>query len=220
VSVGLRVVSANLRNGGADADGFGQLVERVEPDVVAVQELGFAQANVVARLLPFGKLDPARNHKGMGIALRHPGSVRYVPLRYRGLYIAEVDPGIEILNAHIAAPHTPPIRQALARRREQLAGILWYLDTSSAARRVLVGDLNSTPAWPVYRRLCRRFRDAAIEVAERGRRRPRATWGWTGRRLLRIDHALVDGLSVRDFQVLRIPGSDHSGLVVDLALSG
>ena len=221
----LRVVSANLKNDGADAEAFGVLVESVEPDLVAIQELGFNQAEVLARLLPFGKLEPARNHKGMGIALRRPGSVRYVPLHFRGLYVADVDAGgdegsIEVLNAHIAAPHVLPLRQTFARRRKQLAGLLHYLDSTVAARRVLVGDLNSTPIWPIYRQLCRRFRDAAIEVARRGDRRPSATWGprTAGRRLLRIDHVLVDGLTVRDFRVLPVTGSDHSAIVVDLAV--
>jgi len=228
VSGGLRVMSANLKNGAADPEAFGELVEAVEADLVAVQELGFAQAEALARRLPFGKLEPRRDHRGMGIALRRPGSVRYVPLRYRGLYVADVDAGgpgadgepIEVLNAHIAAPHSLPIGRTLSRRRAQLAGLLRYLDRAVAPRRVLVGDLNSTPAWPVYWRLRRRFRDAAIEVARRGDRRPRATWGpWpSGRRLLRIDHALVDGLDVRDFRVLPIEGSDHAALVVDLVV--
>jgi endonuclease/exonuclease/phosphatase family metal-dependent hydrolase len=221
----LRVMSANLMNDGADAEAFGALVETVEPDLVAVQELGFAQAEVLARLLPFGKLEPARNHRGMGIALRRPGSVRYVRLRYRGLYVADVDGdgdagSIEVLNVHIAAPHILPPHQSFARRRAQLAGLLDYLDGSEAERRVLVGDLNSTPVWPVYRRLARRFHDAALEVARRSERRPCATWGpgTNGRRrLFRIDHVLVSGLAAQDFRVLPIRGSDHSAVVADLA---
>jgi endonuclease/exonuclease/phosphatase family metal-dependent hydrolase len=227
---GLRVISANLKNGAADPEAFGELVETIEPDVVAVQELGFAQAEVLARLLPFGKLEPARNHKGMGIALRRPGSIRYLPLRYRGLFVAEVDvsdPGagrepVEVVNAHIAAPHTIPLGRAFARRRDQLDGLCRYLDASPDRPRLLVGDLNSTSVWPLYRRLRRRFQDAALEVARRSGGRPVPTWGpWVrGRRLLRIDHALVNGFGVLDARVLRIPGSDHSALVVDLDLAG
>lgn len=228
MSLGLRVMSANLKNGGADPDAFGDLIERVEPDVVAVQELGFAQAEVLARQLPFGKLEPARNHRGMGIALRRPGSIRFVPLRYRGLFIAEVDgpgagPGrepVEVVNAHIAAPHTVPLGRAFARRREQFAGLCRYLDTSAVRPRLLVGDFNSTSVWPVYRRLRRRFEDAALEVARRAGGRPAPTWGpWLrGRRFFRIDHALVSGLGVRDARVLPIRGSDHAALVVELEL--
>ena len=160
----VRLLSANLANGRADPDAFGALVEALDPDVVAVQEVHPSQAEVLARLLPFGKLEPAQNHKGMGIALRQPGSVRYVPLRYRGLYVAEVGldgdhAGVEIVNAHISAPHSPPFRRALARRREQLRGLLAYVDATAGRRRVVVGDLNSTTLWPVYRCLVARFAD-------------------------------------------------------------
>lgn len=223
---GLRVMSANLKNGGADPDAFEELIERIEPDVVAVQELGFAQADVLARHLPFAKLEPARNHRGMGIALRWPGSIRFVPLRYRGLFVAEVDvPAagpvpmpIEVVNAHLAAPHTVPLQRAFARRREQLAGLFHYLDATPAPSRLLVGDLNATTLWPAYRRLRRHFQDAVLQVARRERRRPDPTWGpWLrGRRFFRIDHALVSGLGVLDARVLPIRGSDHAALVVDV----
>ena len=79
----------------------------------------------------------------------------------------------------------------------------------------------ATPAWPLYRRLARDLRDGALEVANREGRTAEATWGPTPKsaRLLRIDHAFVHGLEVDRFRVLPIPGSDHSGILMECRLS-
>jgi vancomycin resistance protein VanJ len=223
----LRVLSANLANGLADADAFADLVEAHEADVVLVQELAPAQAEALARSLPFGKLEPARDHRGMGIALREPGSVRRLHLPYRSAFVAEVprameEEPVEVVNLHLAAPHVHPVVQRLRDRRKQLDLVLEHLDATPRPRRVLGGDLNATPLWPAYRRLRARFDDAAVDAARRIGRRPGATWGpWAGSvRLLRIDHVLVRGLVARETRVLPLRGSDHSALLADLGPAG
>ena len=220
----VRVLCANLANGPADADAFADLVEALDPDVVAVQEIAPPQAEALARVLPFGKLDPARDHQGMGIALRAPGSVRPLRLPYRSAFVAELsgpsdDEPVEVMNLHLAAPHVYPVVRQLRARRGQLREVLAYLDAAPRRRRVLACDLNATPLWPAYRRLQARFDDAAVEAARRIGRRPGRTWGpWPGSvRLLRIDHVLVRGLVATETRVLPIRGSDHSALVADLA---
>jgi endonuclease/exonuclease/phosphatase family metal-dependent hydrolase len=87
--------------------------------------------------------------------------------------------------------------------------------------RVLVGDFNSTPYWPLYSRMASQFTDAAVAAAKRTGRSLRPTWGpWPGSpKLFRIDHGFVRGVEVEDFQVFEIAGSDHSALVIDLLLS-
>ena len=222
---GLRILSANLANGGADADAFADLVEAVEPDVVLVQELAPTQAQALARVLPFGKLEPSWDHQGMGIALRAPGSVRALRLPYRSAFVAELagpedDEPVEVLNVHLAAPHVHPVTQRIRDRRGQLREITAHLDATPRRWRVLAGDLNATPLWPAYRRLTARFDDAALEAARRIGRRPGRTWGpWAGSvRLFRIDHVLVQGFAATETRVLPIRGSDHSALVADLAL--
>jgi endonuclease/exonuclease/phosphatase family metal-dependent hydrolase len=219
----LRLLSANLANGQADPEAFAALVDALAPDVVAVQELGPAQAEALARVLPFGKLEPATDHRGMGVALRDAGTVRWIELPYRSALVAEV-PGpdgggpVEVVNVHLAAPHVQPIHRRLRERRGQVRRILAYLDGAPRPRRVLAGDLNATPIWPAYRRLRARFEDAAVQAAQRLGRRPDRTWGpWPGCvRMLRIDHVLVHGLVASATRVVPLRGSDHSALVADL----
>jgi endonuclease/exonuclease/phosphatase family metal-dependent hydrolase len=193
-------------------------------DVVAVQELMAAQAEALAAVLPFGRLDPARDYRGMGIARRTPGVVTRLPLPRRDAYLTEVElPGgatVEIVNIHVLAPHAGLPWQALAARRGQLRGLEAYLAGSPHRRRVLVGDFNATPLWPVYRRLTRGLRDGAWDPVRGNGGRPGRTWGpWPGApRLLRIDHVLVNGVTVAAARVVDLPGSDHSALVVDLTL--
>jgi len=78
-----RIISANLWNGGADPGAFAELVVRLGADAVATQEMTGAQAEALARALPHGKLEPASDYKGTGIALREPARVHRVALPYR-----------------------------------------------------------------------------------------------------------------------------------------
>jgi endonuclease/exonuclease/phosphatase (EEP) superfamily protein YafD len=223
VNRSLRVLSANLANGRAEPEAFAGLVEALAPDVVVVQELAPPQADALAGVMAFGKLEPAWNHHGMGIALRDAGSVQWIQLPYRSALVAEI-PGvdgvepIEVVNLHLAAPHVQPLPRRLRERRDQVRGILAYLDAVPRRRRILAGDLNATPLWPAYRRLRDRFDDAAVQAAQRLGRRPDRTWGpWPGSiRMLRIDHVLVRGLVASAARTLALPGSDHSALMADL----
>jgi endonuclease/exonuclease/phosphatase family metal-dependent hydrolase len=230
----LRIVSANLWNGRADADAFAELVASLHADVVAVQELGFEQAEALACVLPHGRLQPDHAFMGMGIAMRRPGEVTRIPLHYRDAWRVVLDPGawpdlsrpLEVINLHVAAPHTLPLPYGLLLRRRQLRDFERHLATRpegpNGLPQALVGDLNATPAWPAYQRISAQWSDAATAVARRQGRAARATWGPGpgARRVLRIDHGFVRGLAaaewVEDFQVVAVRGSDHSAIVMDL----
>jgi endonuclease/exonuclease/phosphatase (EEP) superfamily protein YafD len=220
---GIRIISANLASGRADAWSFARLAHGLGADVVAVQELATTQAEALATVFPFGGLEvrPCR----LGIALRQPGCVREIALAGRSACTTDVAadaPGglVTIVNAHIIAPHVGPPWEIAALRRRQVHGLQTYL-RSAPPPLVLVGDLNSTPLWPAYRRLSSILTDAAVEAARRERRRPCRTWGlWHGPRLFRIDHALVAGVTVEKVQVVPIAGSDHHAVVVDVRRPG
>ena len=225
----LRIFSGNLMNGRADPEAFADLVRRSDADVVAVQELSPEQARALGRVLPHGRLEPARDFTGMGIAVRHPAEFERVPLACRDARIARLDPAVwpaltgvlEIVNVHIVSPtwwmHGRP---RLVRRREQLRGLLEYLDRTRGQTRAVLGDFNATPAWPLYRAVAERLEDLALTHARSRSARPARTWArWVGGPpLLRIDHCFGSGVRVDDFQVVAIRGSDHSGLVVDLSI--
>lgn len=230
----LRIVSANLWNGRADADAFAAQVETLGADVVAVQELGPEQADALAAILPHGALQPSLQHRGMGLAARHPGTLSHIPMPLRDGWILRLEPShwprlarpVEVVNLHFCAPHVVFTTFGLWMRRRQLRDFERFHGREPAPRaaplpRVLVGDFNATPRWPLYRSVARRYEDAAVAAAARHATRPAPTWGpWSGApRLLRIDHAFVRGLAVESLRVVPVRGSDHSALVVDLIVS-
>ena len=227
----IRILSANLWNGGADPEAFADLVLALAVDAVCMQELTPIQADAIARVMPHGELHPDEHFTGMGIALRRPAKLHRVPLACRDVRVAMLDPSdwselsrpLELANLHMAAPHTWTPRPGLAMRAQQMSDLVpWLGREGRPAQRVLVGDFNATPVWPVYRRIAAHMHDAAVQVARRRGERPRNTWGpWSGSpRLLRIDHAMIDGVEVDDFRVVHVPGSDHSAVVVDVTPAG
>lgn len=230
----LRILTANLWNGNADPERFAELVEREGVDVACVQELAPEQTEPLAAVLPHGVLEPARDYKGMGIALRRPAAVETLPLHYRPLRAARLDPQhwpglaepVSIWNVHVRAPHSFPQPAAWATRRAQLRGLLDHLANGSAGPRLLlVGDFNATPVWPVYRHVARQLEDVVLASARRAGRSPARTWGPFWRRapwlrLLRIDHAFGRGIAVSRVRSFHVPGSDHDALCVDLELEG
>jgi endonuclease/exonuclease/phosphatase (EEP) superfamily protein YafD len=215
----LRILSANLARGREPAESFAALARAVDADVVAVQELARIQADALARIFPFGALHVHPNR--MGIALRMPGLVRQVALPGRNAYVASVHLNsgtiVDVMNVHILAPHAGLPWQTASIRRRQICGIEAYLHRSGRAPLILVGDLNSTPIWPAYRRLSKMLTDGATAAARARGCFPRRTWGlWYGPKLLRIDHALVRGVSVENVEIRRLTRSDHSAVIVDV----
>jgi endonuclease/exonuclease/phosphatase family metal-dependent hydrolase len=221
----IRVLSGNLLGGRADSDGLVDLIREYQIDVFAAQELGHETAEAISSELPFGCLEPEEGYHGMGIALRRPGSYERVPMHHRDGRRVVLQPSewdglerpVDLVNVHFQAPHSVlPFPSTLVRWR-QARDLDRFLAENPSDARAIVGDYNATPHWPLYRRYARQFSDGAIHAAQREGRAVEATWGpGPGTpRLLRIDHAMVRGIDVETFQVVEIPGSDHSGLVFD-----
>ncbi len=221
----IRVFSGNLWEGKADPDGLIELIRRHRIDVFAAQELGFENAEAISSELPFGCLEPSDDYDGMGIAMRKPGSYSQVPLFNRPARRVLLDPqawqglerSIELVNVHFQAPHAlRPFPSPLVRAR-QVSDLERFFEANPNETRLVVGDFNATPVWPLYRRLRRRFEDGAVQSSGKDGRLVERTWGPKpgSPRLLRIDHALVRGVEVENFRVEPIPGSDHSGLLFD-----
>ena len=222
----LRIMSANLWATRVDDAAFAERVAHFAPDIVCIRELAPAAADRLADMYPHGELNPATDFRGMGIALTRPAKVSRLELPHKGGLVAALEPAdwpalqapLELVNLHLAAPGPRKILSHHLARRQQLAAFEQYLAAAPDVPRIVLGDLNSTPAWPLYRRLRRHFDDAHRAVAKRYGRLPRRTWGPTDRwpRLLRIDHVLVDRVTVSDLWVVPVPGSDHSGIIFDI----
>ncbi len=226
----IRVLSGNLWWGRADSDALIDLIREYQIDVFAVQELGHENAEAISSELPFGCLEPEVKFQGMGIALRRPAVYERIPMHLRDARRVVLQPSewdglersLDLVNVHFHAPHAIlPFPSPLVRWR-QAQDLDRFLAANPSDSRVIVGDYNATPHWPLYRRYALRFSDGAILAAQREGCAVKGTWGPRpgSRRLLRIDHAMVRGLDIESFRVVEIPGSDHSGLIFDCAPSG
>ncbi len=225
----LRILSANLWNGRADAEGFADLVLALAVDVVAVQELSPEQAEALSVVMPYGELQPSRNHEGMGIAMLRPGEMSRLQMGSRAARLSRLEPAhwpqlsrpLEVLNVHITAPQILFPKPAFLTRPHQVRTLERHIRENPEHHRVVLGDFNATPLWPAYRRIASHLTDAAIVAAEQRGRAPAATWGPWHRspRLARIDHGFVGGLDVEDFQVIDVPKSDHCAIVMDVSTS-
>lgn len=243
----LRVLSANLWNGRGEPQAFADLVVSTGADVVAVQECSAEQAEALMDVMPYGLIHPSDNHTGMGMVMNRPCEVEVLDLPYRALYRAKLTPAdwpglsrvAEVMNMHFAAPHTVfpwpgllqrPGQMKHMRRHLGLVGLLDRLlqpaptagqGADEAPQRIVVGDFNATPLWPLYWRMSSQFTDAALAVARQSGRRTQRTWGpgFGAPRLLRIDHGFVtSGMRVDEFQAVPVRGSDHSAIVMDVLL--
>ncbi|MEE3331040.1 MAG: endonuclease/exonuclease/phosphatase family protein, partial [Myxococcota bacterium] len=131
----LRVMSANLWWGKADAEALLALIRLHDVDAIGCQELGFEQAEAISEELAFGELSPSCGPEGTGIALRRPAEIEVVPMTYRPLHVARLDPAdwpelsapIEIATMHLAAPHIPPYGIGPFTRRRQMRELESYL---------------------------------------------------------------------------------------------
>lgn len=224
----IRIITANLCGERVDVGALVELLSVREVDVAALQELTPRAAEAVATVLPHGLLVPARRSLGMGVASRNPIAVEAVPLPYVDALVATLVPDewpalrrpLGMMTVHFSSPlrRQAPWRTLGERRTQRRAGTAWL--EAAGQDRVLLGDLNASPAWPLYRRLLRSGTDLIYEARRIKGRQPRRTWGplWAGtRRLLRIDHVLGNrGVRVDTTEVVHLPGSDHSVILGDL----
>jgi len=216
----LRIMSANLLVDQADPAALAAVIDEVDPDIVAVQELGFASARVIAGSHPHGHLDPREDFMGLGIAAKRPIDVERLELPGRPGWVAGLDPTawhelsgpIEVIDIHLLNPIDRPWKLTQATRRQQIAGARNRVETSGLPS-VIVGDMNATPLWPEYKLLAQLGTDAAKATGTAKRTWFQPVWG---PRVFRIDHAFVRGLVPVTTSVRRVRGSDHLALITDV----
>ena len=218
----LRVMSANLLGGRADADAVMRLAVTEEIDVLSLQEL---TPDAVERLDAAGG---RARFPGRALAAR-PGAagsglMARLPLRDRAPDDATQ---AEQPEAEVRVPGARPVRLKAVHPRPPIttrSERSWRAALRRLPRprgrgplRVLVGDLNATLDHRALRRL---LGDGYVDAADATGSGLRWTWPrGAARPPITIDHILLDArLGVRDVSVHALPGSDHRAVVAELVL--
>lgn len=218
----VRIMTANLKMGSADADALVSAA-RSNADVVAVQELTPEAADRISAAElsvshPFRALYPSDEAGGAGLWSRYPISsaapiwgfeMTFIRARITVKDVA-VDPRIVV--AHVSGPWPQPIKDW----REDFELLEATMDQearqSGDGAVVIAGDFNSTLSMRPFRRLLRNgYRDAA-EQAGAGLTPTYPGSSWLPP-LLTIDHLLVRNCLASAAWTVSLPGSDHRALV-------
>lgn len=217
-----RVLAANLAVGAGDGAELVRLVDRLQPDVLAIQELTPGAMKRLDALglrerMPYVVDRSQGGVWGSGIYSAHPLTER--PLialgrfrQARAVIKVKNGPEIEVVSVH---PCAPSHAAKMSCWRSGLAA----LPRAGERLTVLAGDFNATlDHWPVRELLDSGYRDAA-DVMGQGFT---ATWpqkGWRPVPGVTIDHVLADErMGVRAFSVHDLPGTDHRSVFAELTL--
>ena len=219
----IRLMTANLLAGRADLTHLAGVLHRLEPHILLTQELGHDAAEMIGARFPHHDLRPSDDSRGRGIASRLTADFGEIPLPWRpGLWV-QVNDGSRpflVANIHMRNPIVFPWWRSVRIRSEQLEALFAWADESAngGAPFVLAGDMNASPAWPVYKELAGRWDDLVADHAAESGEETNPTWAWRPRwpRLLRIDHVFGTGARVVSTEVEPMRGSDHAAVVVDL----
>jgi endonuclease/exonuclease/phosphatase (EEP) superfamily protein YafD len=222
--VGVRVVSANLRYGRADAPALARLVDQ-NADILAVQELTPEKADLLSAsgldaVLPYRALRARGGPAGVGLWSRYPIEKSDTDEQFwLGLLIADVRvPGVDtpvtVVVTHLSAPWPEPI-EGWRTDLDRLATKLQKIAAGAGGPVLVAGDLNATPDIREFRRLLRDgYRDAA-EQAGAGLTRTHPADIFLPP-VFAVDHVLTRGCIATSIRTLILPGSDHRALAADI----
>lgn len=223
----LTVLTANVRLGEADADSLVAEVRRTQADVLLLQELtpelrDQLAARGIDSLLPHSLLDTGPGADGIGLWSRWPltDQVRdhlTFPYLSARLELGDGLPRPTVLAFHAAGPWPQPADE-WAQDLAALPGVLDRVAAAADGAPVLVGgDFNATWGNANFRAL---LRDGYQDSAEQLGAQWTATYpaGSAVPPLIGIDHLLVRGAGAESLRTVQIPGSDHRGLLVRVAL--
>ncbi|MDG4808271.1 endonuclease/exonuclease/phosphatase family protein [Micromonospora sp. WMMD1120] len=223
----VRLLTANLLAGGADARTLVELVRRHDVDVLTVQEFTPDAQSALDRL----GLDRLLPHRQLNAEVGTPGSGLYSrwPLSDVGLRHNLNGWGFTQAYGTVSVPGGPPVRVESAHPSAPYAldqvGA-WRADltaqppaTPDGGLRILAGDFNATlDHSPLRALLATGYVDAADAAGEG----LTGTWGPYDGDLIppvTIDHVLVDRrIAVRSVRVLPLPNTDHRPVLATLTL--
>jgi endonuclease/exonuclease/phosphatase (EEP) superfamily protein YafD len=216
-------MTANLLEGRADPRHLAETLEHLDPDVLLTQELGDRTAEVIAAHFEHSDLRPEEESAGRGIASRFPARFGEIPLPWRPGLWATIDLPRPFLmgNIHMHNPIVFPWWRSVRIRGDQLDALFQWVEDHGDPDTplVLAGDMNASPAWPVYRRLAGQWDDLIALWSGESGWAMLPTWAWRPGwpRVLRIDHVFGRGARVVATRVEPLWGTDHAAVVVDVA---
>ncbi len=226
-SVGIRVISANLSYGRGGPDDLVRSAQ-AQADVLAFQELTPQEVERLSaagldRTFPYRWLEARRGATGAGLWSRWPlEETKRIGGYDMALITARVRvPGISI-DPTVVVVHIPgPLPQPTDDWRRDLGNLpstLREVAGQAGGGCVMVaGDLNSTTDMRPFRALLRDgYRDAA-EQSGAGIKPTFPADSWLPP-LIAIDHVITRSCTATSLDTLKIPGSDHRGLVVSVAV--
>jgi len=215
-----RVVTLNVHTANPHHDLVEAFLRREDPDVILLIEVDarwLTQLSALTNTWPHTIQAPRDDNFGIALFSRHPFSqARVLGLGEAGVPSIEAEVRIDGQPVWIFGTHPlPPSGAENARLRDVQ---LEQTAAHAAARpgsKVLLGDLNTTPWSPVYRRLV--ARSGLIDTLRGRGYQP--TWpGHFVPLWIPLDHCLVSpDLAVLDRRVGPHVGSDHRAVIVDLA---
>ena len=221
-AVRIRVMTANLYLGQADAAHLVEIAS-TDADVLAVQEL---TPQAVQRLseaglenvMPYRALDARDYASGVGLWSRYPiaESKRFsgfeLAMISGRIDVASVVTGPTILVAHLPGPWPQPIVAWQNDTRRMSDTMRDVAVAAGPACVIVAGDFNSTPDMKPFRDLLRGGYRDAVEQAGAG-----VVPTWPGNAgvpaLIAIDHVLTYQCTATSASVVKLPRSDHRGLV-------
>lgn len=188
-------------------------------DILSIQEVAprWAEALVMGlgAQYPYHHLEPRTDCYGIALFSRVPlGQVRTITM-YGTPFIEAVlekdGHALRLMSVHATSPTS---YGHFRRRNRQLTELGSYL-IASPMTTIVVGDLNTVP-WD------RSFRQFCTTAGLRPTTPPtQRTWPVLGPlALIPLDHVLVSpGITLQSLHTVRIPGSDHKGVLADLNLT-
>lgn len=218
----VRVVTANLRYGLADAEFLVDLA-RANADLISVQELTLPEAQRLARSgigehFPYSVLLPAEASGGAAIWSRYPIEELGLKRPEVGMITARLRiPGVRLdpvfANVHIGAPFATPFDKW----RATMALLGHTLDelrsTADGATVIVAGDFNATPDIENYRQLLADGYADAVQQSGAGFDPTFPSDRWYPPSIP-IDHVLLNGATAATSHTVDVPGSDHRAVVL------
>jgi endonuclease/exonuclease/phosphatase (EEP) superfamily protein YafD len=223
----LRLMSLNLLYTSRHAEAVFRQVDRIQPDVLLLQEVGTFWAGAVSALrasfphrVELPRVSSWPHAHGVLLLSRHPileadqQTLGGPSIRLAAARLAIGDHALWVASVHAAKPNG---RARLALQQSQLEQLAAWVD-ARAGPVLLGGDLNATPYAPQLGRLLAATGmtlDQQVSPAQAFTSTFPAALPVLG---LKLDHILVRGMTIRRAWTLPPAGSDHRAVVADVAL--